>query len=96
MLDSDCMTVTGKTLSENHAGVWACPTGQTIIRPFDDPLLRSGHLAVLHGSLAPEGAVGKISGKEGFSFRGPVKVFDSVREALEQSSQAPSWRAMSS
>jgi dihydroxy-acid dehydratase len=84
LLDGDCMTVTGKTLSENLADVGAYPEGQTAIRPFDSPLLPRGHLAILRGSLAPEGAVGKISGKEGLSFRGPARVFDSEAEALER------------
>jgi dihydroxy-acid dehydratase len=84
LLDGGCLTVTGRTLSENLAAVGPYPAGQTIIRPFDDPLRSSGHLAILYGSLAPEGAVGKISGKEGATFRGSAKVFDSEGEALEQ------------
>jgi dihydroxy-acid dehydratase len=84
LLDGDCITVTGKTLSENLEEVGAYPEGQTIIRPVDDPLKPSGHLAILRGNLAPEGAVGKISGREGSSFRGSAKVFDSEGEAMEQ------------
>jgi dihydroxy-acid dehydratase len=84
LLHGDCMTVTGRTLSENLLGVGAYPEGQTVIRPFDAPLKPCGHLAILRGNLAPEGAVGKISGKEGLSFRGPARVFDSEAEALDQ------------
>jgi dihydroxy-acid dehydratase len=83
LLDGDCLTVTGRTLSENLAAVGTYPQGQTVVRPFDQPLKASSHLVVLHGSLAPEGAVGKISGKEGLSFRGPARVFDSEGDALD-------------
>ena len=83
-LHGDCMTVTGKTLAENLANVDPYPETQEIIRPFSDPIKPEGHLVVLYGNLAPEGAVAKISGKEGLLFRGTAKVYDSEEEALQQ------------
>ncbi|MDJ0852683.1 MAG: dihydroxy-acid dehydratase [Myxococcota bacterium] len=83
LLRGDCPTVTGRTLAENLADATGYPGGQDVVRPFDRPLRPRGHLAILRGSLAPDGAVGKISGQEGLSFRGPAKVFDSEAEALD-------------
>ncbi len=84
LLDGDCLTVTGGTLSENLAGVGSYPHGQTTIRPFENPLQPRGHLAILRGNLAPDGAVGKISGAEGRAFRGRAKVFESEADAMER------------
>jgi dihydroxy-acid dehydratase len=75
-LHGDCMTVTGKTLAENLAEVPGLAPGQDVIRPWDDPLKPTGHLAILRGSLAPGGAVAKITGKEGLGFSGPAQVFE--------------------
>lgn len=83
-LHGDCMTVTGKTLAENLANVAPYPETQEIIRPFSDPIKPEGHLVILYGNLAQEGAVAKISGKEGLLFRGTAKVYDSEEEALQQ------------
>src|ERR1700759_3159232 len=82
LLHGDCLTVSGKTLKQNLAKVEQYPKGQTIIRGFDDPIKSSSHLVVLYGNLAPEGAVAKISGKEGLSFVGKARVFESEEKAL--------------
>ncbi|HEY5622638.1 MAG TPA: dihydroxy-acid dehydratase [Gammaproteobacteria bacterium] len=82
LLHGDCLTVTGKTLAENLADVGPYPEGQDIVRPLDDPIKADSHLAVLYGNLAPEGAVAKISGKEGTRFSGNARVFHSEEEAL--------------
>ena len=86
-MDGDCMTITGKTLAENLASSKGLKEGQKIIRPVDDPLKKTGHITILHGNLAPDSAVAKITGKEGSRFRGPARVFDSeeaMLAALEQ------------
>jgi dihydroxy-acid dehydratase len=77
----DCMTVTGKTIAENLVDVPTLSDTQKIIRKFDNPIKESGHLQILYGNLAEEGAVAKITGKEGLSFTGTAKVFDSEPEA---------------
>ena len=77
LLHGGCMTVTGKTMAENLAHVKSYSSGQEIIRPFDNPIKKDGHLVILYGNLASEGAVAKISGKEGLSFTGKAQVFDS-------------------
>lgn len=82
MLHGDCMTVTGKTMAENLAEVSDYPAGQDIILPFDKPIKKDSHLVVLTGNLAPEGAVSKITGKEGLSFTGTAKVFDSEEDSF--------------
>ena len=79
----DCLTVTGKTLAENLADLPGLAQGQSIIRPWDDPIKETGHIQILRGSLSPSGAVAKITGKEGTSFAGPAQVFDSEEEMLE-------------
>lgn len=83
MLDGSCMTVTGKTMAENLAGVEPYPEGQDIIRPFDNPIKKDSHLVILKGNLAPTGAVAKITGKEGLSFTGNARVFESEEECLK-------------
>ncbi|MGO2089608.1 MAG: dihydroxy-acid dehydratase [Oceanisphaera sp.] len=84
LLHGDCLTVTGKTLAENLKNVAPYPTGQTIIRPLDNPIKKDSHLRVLSGNLAPEGSVAKITGKEGLAFTGPARVFSSEEETLER------------
>lgn len=84
LLYGDCLTVTGKTMAQNLAKVKAYPKGQDIIRPFSNPIKKDGHLVILYGNLAPEGAVAKISGKEGLSFTGKAKVFASEEAALKK------------
>jgi dihydroxy-acid dehydratase len=82
LLHGDCLTVTGRTVAENLADVEDYPEGQEIVRPFDDPVKKDSHLVVLHGNLAPEGAVAKITGKEGLRFAGHARVFHSEELAL--------------
>ena len=88
MLNGDCLTVTGKTIAENLADADALPADQPIIRPIDRPIKATSHIQILKGNLAPEGSVAKITGKEGETFRGVARVYDSEEEmlsALEQS-----------
>jgi dihydroxy-acid dehydratase len=82
MLHGDCLTVTGKTLAENLRDTLPLAAGQKIISPLNQPVHKSGHIQILRGNLAPEGAVGKITGKEGLSFTGPAVVFDSEEQML--------------
>jgi dihydroxy-acid dehydratase len=82
LLRGDCLTVTGKTLAENLADARPLAADQKIIRPLSQPVHKSGHIRILRGNLAPEGAVGKITGKEGLSFTGPAIVFDSEEQML--------------
>ncbi|MDZ7851232.1 MAG: dihydroxy-acid dehydratase [Halomonas sp.] len=81
LLHGDCLTVTGKTLAENLAEVAPYPADQQIIAPLDRPVKAESHLRILHGNLAPEGAVAKITGKEGTRFSGSARVFGSEEEA---------------
>ena len=81
LLHGECMTVTGATLAQNLAAVGDYPAGQDIIRPIGNPLKKTSHLVVMYGNLAPEGAVAKITGKEGLSFAGPARVFDGEERA---------------
>tara|TARA_B000000565_G_scaffold163910_1_gene123987 strand:- start:3231 stop:4910 length:1680 start_codon:yes stop_codon:yes gene_type:complete len=83
MLDGNCLTVTGKTLAENLSTVDPYPDNQDIIRDFGDPIKKDSHLVVLKGNLAPSGAVAKITGKEGLSFKGNARVFDSEENCLK-------------
>lgn len=83
LLDGNCMTVTGKTLGENLEEVPELKSGQKIIRPLSNPLKKTGHLQILYGNLAPEGAVAKITCKEGERFEGPARVFENEVEAIE-------------
>jgi dihydroxy-acid dehydratase len=82
VLHGDCLTVTGKTLAENLADLPGLAEGQKVLRPWDDPIKATGHLAMLRGSLAPGGSVAKITGKEGLSFDGEAKVFDCEEDML--------------
>jgi dihydroxy-acid dehydratase len=82
LLHGGCLTVTGTTVAENLAEVRPYPEGQTIVRPLDNPIKADSHLAILYGNLAPEGAVAKISGKEGTRFEGRARVFDDEFAAL--------------
>ncbi|MCH7412825.1 dihydroxy-acid dehydratase [Belliella sp. R4-6] len=81
-LHGDCLTVTGKTLAENLENIDAIvPSMVNVIHPLEQPIKATGHLCILDGNLAPDGAVAKITGKEGSSFTGPARVFDSEQEA---------------
>ena len=81
-LDGSCRTVTGQTLSENLADVPDLSDSQDVVHRVEQPLKPTGHLQILKGNLAPEGAVAKITGKEGLQFSGPARVFDSEEEML--------------
>ncbi|NNJ89362.1 MAG: dihydroxy-acid dehydratase [Eudoraea sp.] len=76
MLHGDCLTVTGKTVAENLKNVPGLSKGQDVIHSLENPIKETGHLRILYGNLASEGAVAKITGKEGYHFTGPAKVFD--------------------
>jgi dihydroxy-acid dehydratase len=82
LLHGDAMTVTGKTLAENLRDVKDYPAGQQIIRSIDQPIKKTSHLVILRGNLAPDGAVAKITGKEGERFTGQARVFDREEDAL--------------
>jgi len=83
LLHGDCMTVTGKTVAENLANsAIEYPEGQDVIRPVSDPIKKDSHLRILYGNVAPGGSVAKISGKEGLSFQGRARVFESEEAAM--------------
>mgnify|MGYP001582768554 FL=1 len=82
-LHGDCITITGKTVAENLKDVKPYPAGQDIVCPLNDPIKKEGHLVVCYGNLAPQGAVAKISGKEGTHFEGKARVYDSEELALK-------------
>ena len=81
MLHGDCLTVTGKTLAENLADAPGLRPGQNVLKRIEDPMKDSGHIRILKGNLSPEGAVAKITGKEGLSFTGEAKVYNSEYDA---------------
>src|SRR3979490_2316918 len=83
LLHPDCLTVTGHTLRENLEKVPMYMSGQDIVRPLSDPLKKDSHLVVLYGNLAPQGAVAKITGKEGERFEGPARVFEGEERATQ-------------
>ena len=85
LLHGDCITVTGKTLAENvqNAAPYApYPSGQDLVRPFDQPIKKDSHLRILYGNLSPEGSVAKITGKEGLKFTGRAIIFESEEASL--------------
>jgi dihydroxy-acid dehydratase len=84
LLHGDCMTITGRTMAEELAGVPAAPRAdQDVIRTFDQPLYAQGHLAILKGNLAPEGCVAKITGLKNPVITGPARVFDSEPQVMD-------------
>ena len=83
LLDGNCLTVTGKTIGENIESIPELKEGQKIIFPLSNPIKKTGHLQILYGNLATEGAVAKITGKEGTMFSGPAKVYNSEEETLK-------------
>ncbi|MEM9684726.1 MAG: dihydroxy-acid dehydratase, partial [Pseudomonadota bacterium] len=83
LLHGDCMTVTGRTLADNLAGVAPYPEGQKIIRPMSNPIKPDSHLVVLRGNLAPGGAVAKITGNEGLQFTGTARVFHGEEAGMQ-------------
>ncbi len=82
LLHGDCITITGKTVAENLAGVPALRTDQDVIRPASHPIYADGHLAILKGNLSPEGCVAKITGLKNPVMTGPARVFDDEQSAL--------------
>src|SRR6202008_1050094 len=87
LLDGSCLSVTGQTLAQNLAALPGLASGQKVLHSLEEPIKKSGHIRILRGTLAPEGAVAKITGKEGETFSGPARVFDSeeaMLHALEQ------------
>ena len=84
LLHGDCLTVTGKTLAQDLATARPYPKRQKIVHALSDPIKASSHLVILHGNLAPEGAVAKISGKEGLRFVGTARIFASEEQALQR------------
>jgi dihydroxy-acid dehydratase len=83
LMQGDCLTVTGKTLAENLKNAPSYPPGQDVVHGFDNPIKKDSHLVVLYGNLAPDGAVAKISGKEGLRFSGHARVYESEEKALK-------------
>jgi dihydroxy-acid dehydratase len=83
LLHGECLTVTGNTLAENLSNVSPYADNQNIIRSFENPIKATSHLRILYGNLASEGAVAKITGKEGTSFEGKARVFNSEEEGVE-------------
>ncbi len=87
LINGDCLTVTGKTIAENLADLPGFKAGQDIVRPLSNPIKATGHLRIMRGNFCPDGAVAKITGKEGLQFTGTANVFDSEEAmlvALEQ------------
>ena len=82
LLHGGCLTVTGKTMADNLKRIRAYPKDQQIIRPLSDPIKKESHLVVLNGNLAPDGAIAKITGKEGLIFHGKAIVFENEQDAL--------------
>jgi dihydroxy-acid dehydratase len=83
LLHGECLTVTGRTMAENLANTGMYLAGQDIVRPLSDPLKKDSHLVVLYGNVAPEGAVAKITGKEGLAFSGRARVFEGEERATQ-------------
>jgi dihydroxy-acid dehydratase len=82
LIDGSCMTVTGKTLAENLKPLPGLKSGQKIVHPLDKPLKSTGHIRIMRGNLCPDGAVAKITGKEGLVFTGTANCFDSEEDML--------------
>src|SRR3984957_2519960 len=83
LLHGDCLTVTGRTMAENLANTGMYLAGQDIVRPLADPLKKDSHLVILYGNVAPDGAVAKITGKEGLAFTGRARVFEGEERATQ-------------
>ena len=82
LIKGDCLTVTGRTVSENLRDLPGLNEGQTVLHPLDNPIKKTGHIQILRGNLAPGGSVAKITGKEGLRFSGPARVFDGEEDML--------------
>jgi len=83
LLTGDCLTVTGKTLAENLENMAPLKAGQDIIHPVETPIKATGHIRIMRGNFCPDGAVAKITGKEGLNFTGPARCFDSEEDMLK-------------
>ncbi|MBK8352399.1 MAG: dihydroxy-acid dehydratase [Saprospirales bacterium] len=83
LLHGDCLTVTGNTLAENLAALPDLKEGQDLLHTVDNPIKASSHIRILYGNLATEGAVAKITGKEGERFEGPAKCYDTEQQAID-------------
>ena len=83
VLHGDCMTVTGRTMAEELAGIAAAPADQDVIRPWGKPMYAHGHLAILKGNLSPEGCVAKITGLKNPAITGPARVYDSETSVMD-------------
>jgi dihydroxy-acid dehydratase len=83
LMHGGCLTVTGKTIKDNVKGAKPFPAKQDVVRPLSDPIKKDGHLVILYGNLASQGAVAKISGKEGMRFSGKARVYESEETALK-------------
>ena len=82
LMHGDCLTITGKSIAENLASLPALSKGQTVVHPISDPIKRTGHIRIMRGNFCPDGAVAKITGKEGLKFSGTANCFDSEEEML--------------
>ncbi len=82
LINGECLTVTGKTVAQNLTGLPGLRPGQEVVHTLDRPIKPTGHIQILRGNLAPDGAVAKITGKEGERFSGPARVFDSEEDML--------------
>jgi dihydroxy-acid dehydratase len=82
LLDGSCITVTGRTLAQNVAELPGLAAGQDVVHPLEKPIKSSGHIRIMRGNVAPEGAVAKITGKEGLTFTGPALCYDSEEDML--------------
>ncbi|MEM9352879.1 MAG: dihydroxy-acid dehydratase [Planctomycetota bacterium] len=82
LIDGSCLTVTGKTIAENLADLPGLSDGQEVVQPLDKPIKATGHIRIMRGNLCPDGAVAKITGKEGLEFTGTARCFDSEEDML--------------
>src|SRR4051812_31497075 len=87
LMHGDCLTITGKTIAENLATLPALSEAQTVVHPVSDPIKRSGHIRIMRGNFCPDGAVAKITGKEGLQFSGTANCFDSEEDMLHAMQQ---------
>jgi dihydroxy-acid dehydratase len=83
LINGECITVTGKSISDNLKDLPPLSPGQDIIKPLESPIKATGHIQILYGNVAPDGSVAKITGKEGLHFCGTAKVYDSEEDMLE-------------
>jgi dihydroxy-acid dehydratase len=87
LLHGDCLTITGKTIAENLASLPALKTEQKVVHSISDPIKKTGHIRIMRGNFCPDGAVAKITGKEGLKFSGTANCFDSEEDMLHAMQQ---------